>query len=164
MIARQSASNRATFSMMLSSTMKMARAPRAARVGDVGEHAVEAEGLEVAAAHLDDRAEAAVVGAAARRLDDIDGPAEEGVAAEHARGTIRQRDRPVVQTADVPRRLCRNRWPSWIESPGIDPRRRRDRARAHAADRETSGRLRRARENRRSAPGRSYSSGARLGS
>ena len=29
MIARQSASNRATFSVMLSSTMKMARAPRA---------------------------------------------------------------------------------------------------------------------------------------
>jgi hypothetical protein len=30
--------------------------------------------MEVAAAHLDDRAEAAVVGAAARRLDDVDLP------------------------------------------------------------------------------------------
>ena len=75
----------------------------AARVGDVGQHAVDAVGVEVAAAHLDDRAEAAVVGAAARGLDDVHLAAEQRVAAEHARGAVRQpqrlgrepRDRPV---------------------------------------------------------------------
>ena len=46
--------------------------------------------MKVAAAHLDDRAEAAVVGAAARGLDDVDLPAEQRVAVEHARGAIGQ--------------------------------------------------------------------------
>ena len=39
--------------------------PPGARVPDVVEHAVDGPGVEVAAAHLDDRAEAAVVGAPA---------------------------------------------------------------------------------------------------
>ena len=62
--------------------------PRAARarIADVGDHAVDREAMEVAAAHLDDRAEAAVERAAARRLDDVDGPAHHRVAGQHARG------------------------------------------------------------------------------
>ena len=66
----------------------------APRVGDVRQDAREVEGVEVAPAHLDDRAEAAVVGAAARGLDDVDRPAEEGVAGQDARGAVGQlRDR-----------------------------------------------------------------------
>ena len=61
------------------------------RVGDVRQHAGEIERVEVAPAHLDDRAEAAVVGAAARRLDDVDGAAEERIAGQHARAAVRQR-------------------------------------------------------------------------
>ena len=57
---------------MLSSTRKMARAPRRAGVGDVGDHARDREAVKVAAAHLDDRAEAAVERAAARGFDDVD--------------------------------------------------------------------------------------------
>ena len=75
----------ATSSVMLSSTRKIAWAPRAPRVGDVGEHAVDRIRVKVAAAHLDDRAEAAVEGAAPRRFDDVDLAAEQRVAAEHAR-------------------------------------------------------------------------------
>ena len=41
MIARHSASNRATLSVMLSSTRKIARAPRARASRDVGEHALD---------------------------------------------------------------------------------------------------------------------------
>ena len=85
MIAWHSASNRATSSVMLSSTRKIARAPRARASRDVGEHALDRIRVEVAAAHLDDRAEAAVEGAAARGLDDVDLPAEQRVAGEHAR-------------------------------------------------------------------------------
>ena len=119
MIARHSASNRATFSVMLSSTMKIARAPRARASAMSASTRVEAEGVEVAAAHLDDRAEAAVEGAAARGLDDVDRAAEEGVAVEHARSAVRQRDRAVVEPADRPRRVCeRSRPPSWIDRPG----------------------------------------------
>ena len=90
MIAWQSASNRRTSSVMLSSTRKIARAPCAARVGDVGEHALDRVRVKVPAAHLDDRAEAAVVGAAARGFDDVDLAAEQRVAAEHARAAIGQ--------------------------------------------------------------------------
>ena len=66
-----------------------ARAARAG-IGDVGEHVLERIRVEVAAAHFDDRAEAAVEGAAARRLDDVDRTAEQSVAGQHARRAIRQ--------------------------------------------------------------------------
>jgi hypothetical protein len=48
--------------------------------------------VEVASAHLDYRAEAAVEGAAARGLDHVDLPAEEHVAAEHPHVTSRRPD------------------------------------------------------------------------
>ena len=87
-IAWQSGSNRRTSSVMLSSTRKIARAPWRRASRDVGHDAVDAVRMEVPAAHLDDRAEAAVERAAARRLDDVDLPAEERVAAQHARRTV----------------------------------------------------------------------------
>ena len=65
--------------------------------------------MEVAAAHLDDRAEAAVVGAAARGLDDVDRAAEEGVAGRaRARARSGSANRAVVEPADRPRRRCVN--------------------------------------------------------
>ena len=63
-----------------------------AGVANVGQHAVERVGVEVAAAHLDDRAEAAIEGAAARGLDHVDLPAQHGVAAEHAGVALGQAD------------------------------------------------------------------------
>ena len=97
MIAWHSASKRATSSVMLSSTRKIARAPCARASRDVGEHALEVEAVEVAAAHLDDRAEAAVERAAARGLDDVDRAAEQRVAAQHARAAVRQPQRVVLE-------------------------------------------------------------------
>ena len=60
------------------------------RIGNIGKDPLDWVGMEVAAAHLDDRAEAAIEGAAAGRLDDVDAPSEQGVAAQHARTAIRQ--------------------------------------------------------------------------
>ena len=93
MIAWHSASNRSTSSVMLSSTMKMhARAARrASRMSAM--HAVDREAVEVAAAHLDDRAEAAVERAAARGLDDVDRAAHQRVAGQHARSAVRRPNR-----------------------------------------------------------------------
>ena len=51
-----------------------------ARVRDVGQHALDRVGMEVAAAHLDDRTETAVERAAARGLDDVHLPPEQRVA------------------------------------------------------------------------------------
>ena len=90
---------------MLSSTRKIVRAPRAFASRDIGEHALEREGVEVPAAHLDDRAEAAVERAAARGLDDIHLAAEHRVAAEHARGAVRQGDLLSRQPAHRPVRV-----------------------------------------------------------
>src|SRR5881296_1524268 len=84
MIARQSASKRATLSVMLSSTMNRARAP------DVLEHAREVVSVEVAAAHSDDRAEAAVEGAAPGGLDHVDRLAQQRVTSQHARAALGQ--------------------------------------------------------------------------
>ena len=77
-------------SVMLSSTRKIARAPRARASAMSASTRSNRYGVEVPAAHLDDRAEAAVVGAAARRLDDVDRPAEQRVAGQHARGAVGQ--------------------------------------------------------------------------
>ena len=57
---------------MLSSTRKIVLAPRPPRVADIRQHALDRIGVEVAAAHLDNRAEAAIEGAAARGFDDVD--------------------------------------------------------------------------------------------
>jgi hypothetical protein len=48
--------------------------------------------MKIPATHFDDRAEAAVVRAAARRLDDVDRTSEKRVALEHARRPIRRLD------------------------------------------------------------------------
>src|ERR1039458_4150417 len=48
--------------------------------------------MKVAAAHLDDRAEAAVEGASARSLHHIHAAAQHGVAAKHARVALGQTD------------------------------------------------------------------------
>ena len=68
-----------------------ARAARS-RVSDVRQHPLVAEGVEVPAAHLDDRTEAAVVSAAARRLDEIDLSSKERVPRQHAAGPLRETD------------------------------------------------------------------------
>jgi hypothetical protein len=60
--------------------------------------------VEVAAAHFDNRTETAVVGAAPRRFDNVDGPAEERVAVEHAGATVGQRQEAILQPAHWPRR------------------------------------------------------------
>ena len=67
------------------------RAP-ASCVADVVDHAIDREAVEVAPAHFDDRAKAAVVRATARRLDDIGLPAEQCVAAQHPRAPCRWSD------------------------------------------------------------------------
>ena len=82
-----------------------ARAARA-RIGDVRDHAIEAPRVEVSSPHLDDRAEAAVVRAASRRLDDVDGPAHHGVAREHACGPIRQAHVAGLEPGDRTRRVA----------------------------------------------------------
>ena len=58
-------------------------------IGDVRHHALDRPRVKVAAAHLDDRAEAAVVRAAARGLDDVHGPAEQRVSRRAARAARR---------------------------------------------------------------------------
>ena len=145
MIAWHSASKRCTSSVMLSSTRKIARAPwpRASRMSaSTRSNRVR---VEVPAAHLDDRAEAAVEGAAARRLDDVDRPAEQRVAAEHARAAVGQPQRAVASAVDRPgrvvhgsRRRSRHDSPAIAASGAAAPR-------ARAAARGTSARPRRAR-------------------
>ncbi len=61
-------------------------------VANIGEHAVEGICVEVAAAHLDDGAEAAIEGAAARGLDHVDRPAQHVIAREDAGAAVRQSD------------------------------------------------------------------------
>jgi len=80
--------------------------PRAAapRVGDVGNHPRDWKAVEVPPAHLDDRAEAAVERAAARRLDDIHRPPHHRVAGEHPRLALRRRNRVLLDGRDGPGR------------------------------------------------------------
>ena len=61
--------------------------------------------MEVASAHLDNRAEAAVEGAAARGLDHVDLPAQERVAAEHPHVAPRRPDLAVFEAAHAPREV-----------------------------------------------------------
>ena len=81
--------------------------------------------MEVAAAHLDDRAEAAVVGAAARRLDDVDRPAEQRVS-QHASRAVRRLDRCLhLGGCDRPWRGCSGRWTLRRFAPETRDRRQR---------------------------------------
>ena len=65
----------------------------ASRIGDVGDHALDGIDVKVAAAHLDDRAEAAIVRAPSRRFDDIDLASKQRVALEDAGGPVGQAKR-----------------------------------------------------------------------
>src|SRR5205807_5369297 len=68
-----------------------------ASVANVVEHAVERVSMKVAAAHLDDGAETAIEGAAARGFDYIHLPAQQRVSRKHARITVRQANLAVFQ-------------------------------------------------------------------
>ena len=74
--------------------------PVLAGIAEVGQDAVEGEGVEVAPAHLDDRAEAAIERAAARGFHHVDRPAEKLVALKDAGASIRWPDLAVGQTVD----------------------------------------------------------------
>ena len=80
-------------SVMLSSTRKIASAPRARASAMSASTRSMRIGVEVPAAHLDDRAEAAVEGAAARCFDHVDLASEQRIALEHARAAIGQLER-----------------------------------------------------------------------
>src|SRR5436190_309064 len=66
-------------------------------VEDVVDHPLDREAVKVAPAHLDDRAETAVEGAAARRLDDVDLPTHHRVPRQHAGGAVGRTDLPGVE-------------------------------------------------------------------
>ena len=76
----------------------------ASRIDDVGNHPLDRVDVKVAAAHLDDRAEAAVVRAAPRCFDDIDLAPQQRVAVEDARGAVGQPKRVRLETGDRPLR------------------------------------------------------------
>src|SRR5574337_315075 len=69
-------------------------------IADVRNHPVKRVGVEIPAAHLDDRAEAAIERTAARGLDDIDLSPECGVSAEYPRVAVRQSYLATFQVAD----------------------------------------------------------------
>jgi hypothetical protein len=73
------------------------------RVADVRQDPLEGVGVEVASAHLDNRAEAAVECAAARGFDHVDLPAEERVAAKYPHVAPRRPDLAVLKAAHAPR-------------------------------------------------------------
>ena len=58
-------------------------------IADVCDHALERVSVKVAPAHLNDRAEAAIVSTPARSLYHIDLPAQHRVATEYARFAVR---------------------------------------------------------------------------
>ena len=101
--------------------------------------------MEVAAAHFDDRAEAAIEGAAARGLHHVDLPPHHGVAVQHAGAALGQADFVAFQAVHRTRRiLCQ---PSSADTTVLESHRSLRRFRSPAAIRETSARLRRARCN-----------------
>src|SRR5215475_16067200 len=61
-----------------------------ARVADVRQHPVQGVRMKVATAHRDDRAEAAVEGAAAGGLDHVDLSTQGGVPGEYPCGALRR--------------------------------------------------------------------------
>src|SRR6185503_8912879 len=75
-------------------------------VADVVNHALDRQAMEVAAAHLDDRAEAAVERAAARGLDDVDGPAHVGVAGQDSSLAARWLDLAALERRDRSRQIA----------------------------------------------------------
>jgi len=82
----------------VSSTRKIAP-PRDRWHPDVGQDAVEGEGVEVAPAHLDDRAEAAIERAAARGFHHVDLPARTR-SLQDAGVTIRRPDLAVAEAVN----------------------------------------------------------------
>src|SRR5688572_2134430 len=80
------------------------------RVGDVLDHALDREAMKVAAAHLDDRAEAAVKSATARRFDDLGLAAHHGVTGQDAGGAPWRPNLAAIEPGDfAPRRLPHHR-------------------------------------------------------
>ena len=73
----------------------------APRISDVLEHAREWEAVEVASPHFDDRAEAAIERAAARRLDDVDLTSHHRVAGQHPGGAVGRFDGAPFDGGDV---------------------------------------------------------------
>src|SRR4029453_8805405 len=71
-----------------------------ARVADVSQDAVEGEGMEVAPAHLDDRAKAANESTAARGFHDVDLTPQKLVAAQNASVALRRPDLAVGEAVD----------------------------------------------------------------
>ncbi len=104
-----------------------ARAP-ATGVGDVGQHALDAVDVKIPPAHLDDRAEAAVVRAATRRLDDVNRTAQQRVSVEHPGAAIREprrarckpRNRPVGVEHEAVRRAIRKTSDVVEARPGFE--------------------------------------------
>src|SRR6185503_21321206 len=76
------------------------------RIADVVDDPRNRKPMEIAAAHLDDRAEAAVVGAAPRGLDDIDRAPEQRVSREDASRAVRRLDRAFLDGRDRSRRVA----------------------------------------------------------
>src|SRR5208282_1102901 len=73
-----------------------------AGIANVRQHAVERVSKEVAAAHLDDGTETAIVGAAARGLDYVHLPAEQRISLEHACIAVRRADFAVFEPVRRP--------------------------------------------------------------
>src|ERR1700730_807837 len=76
-----------------------------ARVANVGNHALEGIGVEVAAAHFDDGAETAVIGTSPRSLDDIHLASQQCIAFKHTRITVGQPDFLVIELVNGPGRI-----------------------------------------------------------
>src|SRR5579862_3969026 len=68
------------------------------RVTDIRQDSVELVGVKVATAHFDDRAETAIVSAAARGLNHIHLASEQGIAFEHPGCAVGQTDLVVVES------------------------------------------------------------------
>ena len=90
-----------------------------AGVANVGQHAVEGVSMKVAAAHLDDGAEAAIEGAAARRLDHVDRPSHHGVVVQYARVALGQANLIALQAVHRTRGIFMPAVAGPIDSPRI---------------------------------------------
>ena len=77
--------------------------------------------MEVPAAHLDDRAEAAIERAPPRSLDDVDLLAEEGIALQHPRPPVRQAERVRGEAENRPGRVAHDAPVGSVRQPGHPP-------------------------------------------
>src|SRR5579864_2396374 len=76
-----------------------------AGIADIRQHTVKTEGMKVAATHLNDRAEAAIVCAAPRGLNHVHLASHQRVAFEHAGGAIGQTDITALNPMSRPVRV-----------------------------------------------------------